>query len=102
MSAIGSVIVMVLRSSLFCGFPTGRRPGETFSVLYWKLAVVTPAGGQGAEPPVLPAGLGDAGELAAVGHLPQADPAQAELAVDGLGPAATLAAGVRTHRELGL
>src|SRR3954451_10892233 len=35
-------------------------------------------------------------------HLPQADPAQAELAVDGLGTATALAAGVATDRELGL
>src|SRR6478735_7046410 len=50
----------------------------------------------------LPAALGDAGELAAVGHLAHADPAQAELAVHRVGPAATLAARVATHRELRL
>src|SRR4051794_5654461 len=50
----------------------------------------------------LPAGLGHTGQLAAVGHLAQADPAQAGLAVDGLGAAAALAAGVATDGELGL
>src|SRR6476469_572666 len=51
---------------------------------------------------LLPARLGHAGQLAAVGHLAQADPAQAELAVDRLGAAAALAAGVAPHRELRL
>ncbi len=51
---------------------------------------------------LLPAALGDAGKLAAVGHLAHADPAQAELAVHRVGPAATLAARVATHRELRL
>src|SRR5690349_13260910 len=83
MSAIGSVIVMVM-CSFSSWFP---RPGtRTFDVVMWWL----------------PARLGHAGELAAVGHLPQADPAQAELAVDGLGTAAALAAGVAAHRELRL
>src|SRR3954468_20668566 len=70
--------------SLFCGFrPAVRR--RTFSGCRTGS----------------PAGLGDAGELAAVGHLAQADPAQAELAVDGLGAAAALAAGVPADGELG-
>src|SRR5215217_5698169 len=43
----------------------------------------------------LPARLGHAGDEALVGHLPQADPAQAELAVDGAGTAALAAARVR-------
>src|SRR5882757_594701 len=50
----------------------------------------------------LPGALGDARQLATVGHLTKAHAAQAELAVDGVGPAATLAAGVTAHRELGL
>src|SRR6187455_719655 len=50
----------------------------------------------------LPAALGDAGELARVGHLPEAHSAQTELAVDRVRPAAPLAAGVATHLELGL
>src|SRR5215204_1090296 len=50
----------------------------------------------------LPAALGDAGELARVGHLPEAHPAKPELAVDRVRPAAPLAAGVATHLELGL
>src|SRR4051794_19003521 len=82
MSAIGSVIVMVR-----CSFSTGFRA--------WSCGPVTCGG-------LLPARLGDAGQLAAVRHLSQADAAQAELAVDGLGPAATLAAGVAADRELGL
>src|SRR5215213_3691425 len=53
-----------------CGFPASRSPGPAAFVWVWT--------------PELPAGLRDAGQLAAVGHLPQADPAQAELAVDRL------------------
>src|SRR4026208_354945 len=87
MAAIGSVIVMAVWALSRCGFRPAVPVGP--SAFLWVLVE-------------LPAGLGDAGELAAVGHLPQADPAQAELAVDGLGPAATLAAGVATPRELGL
>src|SRR5215470_7386922 len=49
-----------------------------------------------------PAGLGHAGQLARVSELAQADPAQAELAEHGVGPAAAAAPGVRTHLELGL
>src|SRR4029450_2399495 len=48
----------------------------------------------------LPARLGDAGQLAGVGELAHADPAQAELAQDGPWPAAALAAGVAAHLEL--
>src|SRR5688572_485905 len=43
----------------------------------------------------LPARLGHAGDVALVGHLAQADPAQAELAVHGTRPAALAAARVR-------
>src|SRR4051812_10879335 len=88
MSAIGSVIVMFGVVLSRCGFPASRSPGPAAFVSVWT--------------PELPAGLGDAGQLAAVGHLPQADPAQAELAVDGLRTAATLAAGVGADGELRL
>src|SRR3954467_1240593 len=42
----------------------------------------------------LPARLRPAGDVAVVGHLPQADATEAELAVDGAGPATTAAARV--------
>src|SRR4051794_40136473 len=45
-------------------------------------------------PPRLPAALRDAGDVAVVGQLAQADPADAELAVHGARPAAATAAGV--------
>src|SRR5262249_1171729 len=51
---------------------------------------------------LLPAGLGDAGQLAPVRHGPEADPAQAEPAVDSAGTAAPGAPGVGADRELGL
>src|SRR6266700_1900504 len=54
----------------------------------------------------LPAGLGDARELTAVRHRPEADPAQAESAVDRAGPPAPGAPGIRPYlvlrRALGL
>src|SRR5918997_4335014 len=49
-----------------------------------------------------PGGLRDAGELALVRHLSNADPAQAELAVNRLGPAALLASGIGADAELRL
>src|ERR1700722_3334803 len=48
----------------------------------------------------LPAGLRHAGDLTGVHHHPQADTAQPELAVDGLGPATPLAPGVPPYLEL--
>ena len=50
----------------------------------------------------LPAALRDARELTTVGHLTKAHAAEAELAVDRVWTAATLAAGVSTHFELRL
>src|SRR6266545_489669 len=48
-----------------------------------------------------PARLGDAGQLAGVGELAHADPAEAELAQEGSRPPAALAAVVGPHLELG-
>src|SRR6266508_5093826 len=84
MSAIGSVIVMAWGL-----FPTA------VSVLRRTCGVSCLVG-------ELPAGLGHAGKLAAVRHLPQADPAEPELAEHGLRPAAALAAGVAPDGELRL
>src|ERR1700760_3051686 len=81
MSAIGSVIVMANRPSS-PGFP------------------LLPRDLRCARSRFLPAGLGDAGQLAAVRHRAEADPAQAEPAVDGTGPPAAGAPRVAAHREL--
>src|SRR3954451_18494291 len=86
MSAIGAVMVMAESALSPLRFRT-RVSGR-------PVAIVCSGG--------LPGALGHAGELARVGHLPQADPAQAELAVDRLGTAAALATGVAADRELGL
>src|SRR5829696_3194039 len=51
-------------------------------------------------PGPLPARLGHAGDVALMGHLAQADPAQAELAVHGARAAALAAARVRAGLEL--
>src|ERR1700709_1599707 len=85
MSAIGSVIVMAVPALSHRGF---TRVGDL------RCLVLMCVG--------LPGALGHARELATVGHLPQADPAEPELAVDGLRAAAALASGVATHLELRL
>src|SRR5258707_9701450 len=81
MSAIGSVIVMALRPSS-PRFPAGGRDLRC------------------ARSGLLPAGLGDAGQFAAVRHRAEADPAQAEPAVDRARPPAAGAPRVRAHLEL--
>src|SRR5436305_12318876 len=81
MSAIGSVIVMALRPSS-PWFPARRRDLRC------------------ARSRLLPAGLGDTGQFAAVCHRTEADPAQAEPAVDGPGPPAAGAPGVAADLEL--
>src|SRR5436190_23872558 len=48
----------------------------------------------------LPGGLRHSRDEAVVGHLTQADPAQAELAIDGAGPAAAAATAVLPGLEL--
>src|ERR1700674_820587 len=48
-----------------------------------------------------PTGLRHAGDLTGMDHHPQADPAQAELAVHRLGSATPTATGVPAHLELG-
>src|SRR6266536_2941438 len=88
MSAIGSVIVMALRPSSpwfpLCGI-WGDDPPDPRGDL------------RCARSSLLPAGLGDAGQFAAVRHGPEADPAQAEPAVDGPGPPAAGAPRVGAH-----
>src|SRR6476619_5177818 len=95
MSAIGSVIVMSGGASL-AAVPHAlgpRRLGAWAS----RRSVVRRGGVV-----LLPAGLADAGELPGVRHLPQADPAQAELAEDRVRTSAPLATGVSADGELGL
>src|SRR5687767_13134114 len=103
MSAIGSVIVMgVLPSSprfhTQCAWAcrrTGGCPGSCSGAR-------RPARRGPAARWCLPAGLAHAGELPGVRHLAQADPAQAELAEDGVRTTAPLATGVATDGELRL
>src|SRR5688500_453167 len=102
MSAIGSVIVMA------CGAFLAAVP-HVSRVVRWSWAcrrTVELWSGQGECPGRLgrwlPAGLAHARELPGVGHLPQADPAQAELAEHRVRTTAPLAAGVAADRELRL
>src|SRR3954471_940873 len=101
MSAIGSVIVMSGASSP----PRFRTqgPGEGSRQRPAAIGGYRVPGRSGtAAGSRLPAALGDARKLAAVCHLAKADAAEAELAQDRVRPAATLAARVATHLELGL
>src|SRR3954470_18761752 len=98
MSAIGSVIVMACGASL-AAVPRALGLGDLAPGLsaivgarWWPLDERSDGG--------LPAGLTHAGELPGVGHLPQADPAEAELAEHGVRATAALAAGVAADREL--
>src|SRR3990170_511168 len=59
-----------------------------------------PGGAAGA--PRLPTSLRDAGDLAVVGHLPEAQTAESEALVDRARSTAALAARVCLHLELGL
>src|SRR3954467_4847723 len=110
MSAIGSVIVMACGASLaavpralglgdlalgLSAIVEGPRPLST-------LASSGRASGRGHGVVSLPGTLAHARELPGVGHLPQADPAQAELAEDRVRTPAPLAAGVTADRELRL
>src|SRR5580704_1893201 len=110
MSAIGSVIVMALwpSSPRFPARPAGRPGPPAWSAgalcarsgCYWcgrgapavRIGCLA-AGG-------LPAGLGDAGQLAAVRHHPEADAAQPEPAVHRARAAAAVAPRVPAHLEL--
>jgi hypothetical protein len=81
MSAIGSVIVMWI-------FFLATVPERAYREGVWVVQ--------------LPGRFGDAGQLAGVCHFSEADPAKAELLVDRVRAAATLAAGVTPYRELRL
>src|SRR3982750_2940900 len=109
MSAIGSVIVMACVASL-AAVPRALGLGDLARGLSAiaegppPLSTPAPSGrasgrGHGG---LLPGTLSHARELPGVSHLPQADPAEAELAEDRVRTAAPLAAGVATDRELRL
>src|SRR5215216_6444314 len=97
MSAIGSVIVMACGASLAV-VPRALGLGD----LARGPSAISGAVGGACWCGALPAGLADAGELPRVRHLPQADPAQAELAEDRVRATAALAAGVAANLELRL
>src|SRR5688500_9802452 len=101
MSAIGSVIVMGCGASL-AAVPHVSRWTVVVGLSANGGAVVRPGRSAPAGWCDLPAGLAHARELPGVGHLPQADPAQAELAEHRVRTTAPLAAGVATDGELGL
>src|ERR1700760_2770149 len=94
MSAIGSVIVMAWWPSS-PWFPADLRRGQ------WARGA-GPGGGLGSRARLLPAGLGDARQFAAVRHGAEADAAEPELAVHGPRPPAARAARVAAHGELRL
>src|SRR3954463_9387202 len=103
MSAIGSVIVMGVcclsrrGSARFSRGPLGDQLRDGTAPVQGPAARGACGGGHRGPSP---AGLAHAGELPGVRHLPQADPAQAELAEDRVRTPAALAAGVTAAREL--
>src|SRR6476661_3120766 len=102
MSAIGSVIVMACGASL-AAVPRALGLGDLApgpSAIGGAVVRVRACARPGWSE--LPAGLGDTRQLAGVRHLPQADPAQAELAEDRVRTSAPLATGVSADGELGL
>src|SRR4051812_26953310 len=94
MSAMGSVIMAALPPSS----RRGQRP-RTPS-LSGSLAIARPARAHVARPS--PTALRQAGDLAGMGQLAQAHPAEAELAEHRARPPAAPAAGVGADLELGL
>src|SRR3954447_21476646 len=113
MSAIGSVIVMSGGASLAAvphalgprrlGAWASRRsvmPLLDCGSAAGSRSELARCGGSGVL--LLPGRLADAGQFAGVRHLPQADPAQAELAEDRVRATAPLATGVSADGELRL
>src|ERR1039457_6852578 len=101
MSATGSVIVMAWWPS------SPRFPGRDLRRGRWARGCAQVDLSPGARAPgcyrrQLPAGLRDAGQLAAMRQLPEADPAQAEPAVDSARPPAAGAPGIPAHLVLRL
>src|SRR6266480_7457731 len=94
MSAIGSVMVMAWWPSS-PWYPCGP-------VAFSSLPGCTRTGCAGSRCRRLPTGLGDAGQLTAVGHGPETDPAQPEPPVHRPGAPAPRAPGVPAHLELRL
>src|SRR5450432_451570 len=99
MSATGSVMVMAWWPSSprfplrTCGAVGGRQLAPTADRVIRALVAPRSVGRRRWR---LPAGLGDTGQLATVRQHAEADTAQAEPAVDGPGPPAARAPGVRT------
>src|SRR5262252_9467448 len=101
-SAIGSVIVMAWWPSS-PWFPCGPAAWSVVAVSSKKgRCPVGPGGSCWLSCYRLPTGLGDAGQLAAVGHGPETDPAQPEPLVHRPRAPAPRAPGVATHLELRL
>src|SRR5215211_5078640 len=85
-----------MRASSFLSFDEGISTVSWAAMIPLRMRVRKSAMGSVMLMPIpLPAGLGHAGDVALVGHLAQADPAEAELLVDGTRPAALAAARVR-------
>src|SRR5215216_1515667 len=85
-----------MRASSFLSFDEGISTVSWAAMIPLRMRVRKSAMGSVMLMPIpLPARLGHAGDVALVGHLPQADAAQAELLVDGTRPAALATARVR-------
>src|SRR3712207_2860525 len=94
-----------MAASASLSFEEGMRTSSCIATLALRMRVSMSAMGSVivmSVPPPLPARLGDARDLPGVGHVAEADAAEAELAVDGLRSPAAPAARVAAHLELGL
>src|SRR5690348_11890039 len=94
-----------MRASASFNFDDGIRTSSWNAVFAFRKRVSMSAIGSvivTVAPPPLPRRLRDARDFTGVRHLPQADAAQAEVAVDGSGSTAAAAARVRAHLELRL
>src|SRR5579872_3258937 len=93
-----------MRARFSFSLELGMRTVSFMAVLALRMRVSMSAMGSvmviGASLPS-PARLGHSGDLPGVDQHPEADPTQSELAEHGTGPAATPAAGVAPHLELG-
>src|SRR5690349_8996966 len=93
-----------MAASASFSFEDGMRTVSCITTLAFRMRVSMSANGSVIVIDVLlsPARLGHARQLAGVGHAPQADAAQPELAVHRPRPAAPAAPRVGAHLELGL
>src|SRR4051794_18418448 len=92
-----------MRASASFSFEEGMRTSSWNAMFAFRTRVSMSAIGSvivTATPPLSPRRLRHAGNLAGMGHLPETDPAQTEVAIYRAGTTATATPGVRADLEL--